>query len=371
MKIGLLTLPLLYNYGAILQAYALYHKINVLGGECTLLDVDLPIYPYYRRPLSVVSRLLSKFIKHRDVEILPYWMSKKTERIISSKTRLFVNKMIPNRTSLIKRFSSNYDKYDVYIVGSDQVWRRSLGLHIDDYLFSFVSNTKRKCSYAASFGVDYWEFSPKITQKIKGLMSQFSYLTVREDSAVRLIREQVGLDAIHVLDPTLLLDKSEYINLITDNKIREKHFIFTYILDLNNEKKGIVSKVVETLKIPIIDILPKTSLKYFTSAKEHIYPEIEDWLEGISKCDAVVTDSFHGTVFSIIFNKPFCVLRNNSRGNTRIDSLLNMFKLRNRLINNANEVSEIMLTEIDWDSVNDILKVERKHSLDMLYKMIK
>lgn len=372
MKVGLLTLPLLYNYGAILQAYALYHKINELGGECTLLDVDLPIYPYYRRPLSVVSRLFSKFIKHRDIEIFPYWMSKRTEKIISSKTRPFVEKMIPNRTHLIKKFSSDYDKFDVYIVGSDQVWRRSLGLSVENYLFDFVERDKRKCSYAASFGVDYWEYSPKVTSKIRRLMSQFRCITVREDSAVSLIQKKLGLEATHVLDPTLLLDRTEYINLIKNNENdKDNHFIFTYILDLDRWKTNIVSQIEDTLELPSIDILPRTKLGYFTSAENNIYPEVEKWLSDMAKCDAVVTDSFHGTVFSIIFNKPFCVLRNDCRGNTRLDSLLKMFHLQERVAESAIDARKVVRTNIDWDKVNYILETEREKSLNMLHLMIK
>ena len=126
MKVGLLTLPIIYNYGAILQAYALHKTINELGAECTLLDMALPIYPYYRRPLSIVSRLYSRIKKNSDCEIIPYWMSKRTERIISQKTRPFVEKYINRKTVPIKRLDKSVDNYDVYIVGSDQVWRRSV-----------------------------------------------------------------------------------------------------------------------------------------------------------------------------------------------------------------------------------------------------
>ena len=230
-KVAILTLPLIYNYGAILQAYALQQCVKKLGNECWLIDKVLPVYPYYRRPLSIISRIIGRYLRgEKGYEIIPYWISKKTERIISKNTRKFVDKYIFPKTKPILNLSKSDDKYDVYLVGSDQVWRKSVTLKMKDYLFGFVGSDKKKCSYAASFGVDHWEFNAHETNQIKNLFKSLDIITVREDSAIGMLKQNIGVDAVQVLDPTMLLTKEEYCSLIADMPtISDESFIFTYI----------------------------------------------------------------------------------------------------------------------------------------------
>ena len=367
MKVGLLTLPLLYNYGAILQAYALHKVINDMGLECTLIDKQLPIYPYYRRPLTIINRIFKRIRYNDKIEIFPYWMTKKDQVTISRNTRKFVESHISPKTAPIECLSNKNDNYDVYVVGSDQVWRRSIVLNIENYLFDFVSDDKKKIAYAASFGVDYWEFKKTKTNRIIKLMSRFHTITVREDSAVKLIKNKLGFESVQVLDPTMLLTKEDYVSIIGERK--PNNGIFSYILDLSPENKKYENYLHELLECPIIDILPHRELSYFKSTKKSIYPSLEQWLSGIANCRYVITDSFHGTVFSIIFNKPFVVLQNNKRGNTRIESLLKLFNLQSRALNTPQSLN-IINTPIDWDEVNNIWENERIRCWRVLYTML-
>lgn len=371
MKIGLLTLPVVYNYGGILQAYALYSSINRLGAECVFLDVDWPVYPYYRRPLTVLKRIINRITGKKKSEIIPYWRSKRTERIISQNTRVFVEKYIVNKTLPIKHFSADLDRYDAYIVGSDQVWRRSSVLNIYNYLFDFVGSNKKKSSYAASFGVDHWEFSQNATKGIKKYLSLFDTITVRESSAVTMIKNKLNLDAQLVLDPTLLLTKEDYNNLIpTECETQGKPFIFAYILDRNSIKDEAVQAVSSNTNLPVVDIMPQTELSYFHSPEDHIYAPVEEWLLNFRDCEMVITDSFHGTAFSIIYNKPFFVLTNKKRGNTRMESLLNMFGLTDRMIESKDEINIRASKIIDWNHVNELWKDHRINSINYLKAMI-
>lgn len=371
MRVALLTLPLIYNYGGILQAYALQKKINDLGAECTLMDVDLPVYPYYRRPLTVLNRCLLRLLKKSKCEIIPYWMNKRTERIISQNTRKFVEEKIKNKTTLLSSPRKIKEEFDTYIVGSDQVWRRSISLKIEDYLFGFIKGDKRLCSYAASFGVDYWEFNNKKTRKIESLLSRFSMITVREDSAVKLLHEKIGINSIQVVDPTLLLSNEEYLSIVgKDRNQKCEKYIFEYILDSNSDKDSIRQLIENQLNLKADRILPREKPRNNSDAYNCIYRPVEDFITGISEAAFVVTDSFHGTVFSIIFNKPFVVLKNNSRGNTRLESLLRMFGLTDRLISGIDQINRIINHDINWDNVNFKLNEERDKGISLLKEMI-
>lgn len=368
MKVGLLTLPLLYNYGAILQAYALHKVINDMGCECVLIDKELPVYPYYRRPLSIINRLLQRFILGEKCQIYPYWMPKRVERHISKNTRKFVDDNIQPKTKLVKHLSKKHDIYDAYIVGSDQVWRRSIPLKIENYLFDFVSEEKKKIAYAASFGVDYWEFNKSKTKLFKKLLSRFSAVTVREESAISLIHQNLDLKSSQVLDPTLLLTKQDYISLLKKNN--EFDGIFTYILDNSTYKQNLIHEIQQRLNLPVFDLKPKSKNDYIKNTEFYVYPEVEKWLELMAYSKFIVTDSFHGTVFSIIFNKPFIVIPNESRGNTRIESILKLCNLQSRFYKKENNIHDIINTPIDWDKVNDIISDERQRCISLLKEMI-
>ena len=371
-KVAILTLPLIYNYGAILQAYALQQSVKKIGNECWLIDKVLPVYPYYRRPLSIISRIIGRYLRgEKDYEIIPYWISKKTERIISKNTRKFVDKNIFPKTKPILNLSKSDDKYDVYLVGSDQVWRKSVTLKMKDYLFGFVGSGKKKCSYAASFGVDHWEFNAHETNKIKNLFKSLDIITVREDSAIGMLKQNIGVDAVQVLDPTMLLTKEEYCSLIADMPtIGDDSFIFSYILDNNPDKEQMVNKLSLCSSLPKYSIMPKSSPNYGVNKEDCIYLGVEEWLKGFRDCKYVITDSFHGTVFSIIFNKPFFVLSNKKRGNTRLESLMRFFNLEHRIVSDEAEVESRLSEQIDWIKVNNILEKKRTFSLGLLEKMI-
>lgn len=340
MKILILTQPLGHNYGGILQAFALQQVLKKLGHEVETCDI---------RHKKNISRFY-KYIPQDIVDILLRILKKKNQ----SKLINFVAKnlqMSPCVTSnevLDKYFASN--DYDAVIVGSDQVWRPKYSPNLYnfflDFLDKFPEKTKR-ISYAASFGVDDWEFSDKQTKICKPLINKFDNLSVREESAIALCQKHFDVTPKPVLDPTMLLNAEDYKKLFTDAGNKSNN-ITTYFLDENQVKIDITQKIATFLEKPAFHIMQHDANKPYIS--------IESFLKNFSDSDYIITDSFHGTVFAIIFNKPFIAIGNKERGLSRFRSLLSMFGLEDRLIlpdvNHANE--KLISNAINWDKINQI-----------------
>ena len=191
----------------------------------------------------------------------------------------------------------------------------------------------------------------------------FDAISVREDSGVLLSSQYLGVNATHVLDPTMLLDVSDYVDLIENNSVLSPNKTLAYsVLDDNEEKISIIQNVSKLLDLEIVRIkADESKLKYVETG-------IEFWLDEIRKSSFVITDSFHATVFAIIFNKPFIVIGNKLRGIGRLTSLLNMFDLSNRLVyeNETLDLTNIIEETISWDMVNERRCILREKSLDFI-----
>lgn len=370
MRVCILTLPLYTNYGGLLQAYALQTVLNRLGHEVWVENrknnkVNLWIF-IKRLLISLLSRISSHFIK-------TYYPNQRQQDIIGQYTDQFIHKYI-NVT--IPIYSINKEKllqykFDAYIVGSDQVWRPKYSRGIANYFLDFTDGENvKKIAYAASFGTDRWEFTPKMTKRCAKLLKKFDAVSVREDSGVILCERFMGVEAIHLLDPTLLLNQKDYIDLVLqDNAPEFRDKLFTYILDESEEKRKIVNFVSEKLKLTPFSVMPKkifdrVGTKYL---EQCIFPPVTSWLRAFMDAEYIVTDSFHGTVFSIIFNKPFIVIANQGRGLGRFTSLLKMFNLEKRLIYSIEDLSDdLLLQSIDYHQINEIRYSKCEDSIKFL-----
>ena len=261
---------------------------------------------------------------------------------------------------------------DAFIVGSDQVWRGSHANGIESlphFFLSFASEQQRNRSiaYAASFGSDSWEGSPEETAECARLLKDFKAVSVREHSGIRLCREHLGVEAVQMPDPTLLLEVENYSRLISRWWTRSlpKPCMAVYLLDETEEKKQLTQAVAEHA-----GLYPQQLTAHGDAprAMDRIPLSVPQWLRCIRDAECVLTDSFHGCVFAIIFNKPFVCLGNEARGSARFDSLLGTFGLQNRLLNNptAEQVTECMNTPIDWKQVNSIRCSEKQRALQFL-----
>ena len=379
MKIGILTLPLNANYGGILQAYALQSVLKQMGHEVWIVNRLTRGMPLKMKILSLVRRLILRIIFHRNV-VVRTWPTLKEERIMNQHTNRFIKENI-NTTELIgsERNFSHLKKYsfDVIVVGSDQVWRPKYSPCLKNHFLHFIrtQNTTKRIAYAASFGVDNWEFSPKQTSECSNLAKLFAAISVREDSAVELCKKYLGVKAVQLPDPTLLLTKDDYVKLVEkDNIQRLEGTLLTYVLDLTAEKKVIIQKVINEIGLTPVSVMPENLFREVGVKKLNscVSPPVTNWIRGFMDAEYVVTDSFHGTVFSIIFNKPFLAIGNSKRGMTRFASLLRLFGLEDRLILTTEDLDLNMLkTPIDFAKINQILKINQNQAFAFLNDSLK
>lgn len=372
MKVGVLTLPLWNNYGGILQAYALTLTLNRLGHDVIFLDVK-------RNKLKKSHAFIQNLRRWLKNKVLskagPYYPNQTELEFISNKTRNFVEKKInPSsgwmQLSELPAFSQGLD---AIIVGSDQVWRPEYCPSIEFYFLGFAPKNIRKISYAASLGTDDWRFNDQNTLIAKNLLQKFNAVSVREKSAVDLIRDNMEVSAVQCCDPTLLLDTTDYLNIADiPNMSSGGEGLFCYILDPEESRMQGLENIGASLGYPIFYNMPKTFNKYFAKDPEsYVFPKVESWIECFQKSDFVVTDSFHGCVFSIIFNKPFIAIANIDRGYTRFESLLEIYNLKDRLFKSISDIDpNILKKEIKWDSVNITKAQQKQYGIYFLKKAL-
>lgn len=379
MKIGILTQPLHTNYGGLLQNYALQQVLKRMGHKVETIDHGLNKKNSFLRQLIINVRVfLSHIVYPERFKAIRYKPRKEELAVIRRKTNSFINKYISHTPPLLtaKDFDdiSNGYNYDAYVVGSDQCWRpRYNGSFLLEMFLRFAENQAnvKRIAYAASFGTSDWEFSPEQTRECAALIKKFDLVTVRETSGVKLCKQNLGVDAIQVIDPTMLLDKEDYIKLVEkENEPQSKGNLFYYILDPSAEKKALIVDVAAKNGLTPFTVMPRYQAENRTKEdikkriEDCVFPSVTSWLRAFMDAEMVIVDSFHGAVFSIIFNKPFWIIANAERGNARFESLLGMFKLEDRMIISKDDVD--YNSKIDWAKVNEIREREKDKSLKCL-----
>lgn len=366
-NIAILTQPLGQNYGGIIQNYALQKVLRNLGTEpITINRVGNRHASQIRLVLSRFKQYLYKYILQKNV------LTKKESDLINQNNLNFLHKYV-NRSVLINSDNdlSEYFKkntFDAVVIGSDQTWRPKYSPNIYNYYLDFLENNKqiKKVAYASSFGTAEWEYTEKQTQRVKELAKQFNAVSVRENSGVELCKNYLKIDAIHLLDPTLLLNAEDYSELI--NKPKENKGLFTYVLDESKEKQDFIQFIGQQLKMEEhTNQAKKFDPKVKRPLEELIMPPLEGWLQGFRDAEFVITDSFHGTVFSIINQKPFIALVNLKRGASRFESILSKLGLEERMVYDINSFDKNLLDQkIDYDYVNIKLKALKEKSFQFL-----
>lgn len=361
-KIGILSLPFHRNYGGILQSYALYRVIHNLGYSPCLLNRDIVNHVSKKEWLINLMHNFSSFVGIKKQPTSYQILRESLSSMLS-----FVEQNIPNRLNFFKFKTLENINFDAVIVGSDQVWRKGYTPDTKLYFFDFLKNNNIiRIAYAASFGVDTWQFDTNETSELKALAQKFVSISVREDSAVELCKKYLEVPAQQVLDPTLLLSKKDYeevVNVESSSSSKAKLLLFN--LSNNDFKNQVSHKIAELLNADVVDFNLPVYTDYFLSEVYH-FKGIETWLEAFATTDFVLTDSFHGTAFAINFNKPFIAFGSKERGQARFLSLLKMFGLENRLVDNLEDAIRVCNEPIDWNDVNTRLAQYRKDSLDYL-----
>ena len=374
MKIGILTHPLDYNYGCLLQAYALQKTIKSMGHEVVTINrFSNPKVAFLAQFKNWAKRIASYYIKGNNVRLC--WNPNLTmgmKRILFSKTQKFVDRNIANTGIVLPSDLERIDKeyqFDAYLVGSDQVWLPNFSL---DCFLDFVhrDNVKR-IFYAASTGSSSFADIPSLAIKCKALSKKFSGISVREDSLIPVVKKNLGRDAIQVLDPTLLLDAKDYLAACVERE-DSSPIIFTYILDKTKDKKSLVDKVQKELHLPVVagSVEKDYERGKGMDIKKCIYPSVDHWILNMARAKFVVTDSFHGTCMAITFRKPFVVVGNKARGLNRFLSILRLFNLENRLITDSTQFSSSFFSQLDNKYISELLKKKRTEAIDFIKKNI-
>lgn len=372
MKVGILTLPLHVNYGGILQAYALTAVLKEMGHEAVV--INKPQYRYispYLKYFIYAWRLFQKFIL-RKPNIFVFkenYFNKLQQSYEHTRvhTSRFINDNVPTKT--IKRFAElERNDFDAIVVGSDQIWRPMfiddpLCAKVEDAFLGFARMWKiKRVAYAASFGVEKWEYTPEQTLSIQPLAKLFDAISVRESSGVKLCQDHLGVMAQHVLDPTLLLTAADYDRFAVKGEFPQGKLLY-YILDVNEKKQALVNR--------IVSLLPYEICNAQATNDTNVQPPVENWLKAFRESEFVVTDSFHACVFSILYHKPFVVLGNEHRGNDRICSLLQMFHLEHRIVQGEQtDIEKIVSEPIDYTEVDCILDEKRDEAMAFLKRSI-
>lgn len=354
-KVGILTLGLKDNYGGILQAAALYSFLEQKGYEPFLINK----HPFKKKWKILITRIF---------ELIPIQNYKnfRISNIKFMKNQSFFLEHFKNSSQVMysKKEIETYilhEKIDVLLVGSDQVWRYAyIGeKEYDAYFLNFnIPQEIKKISYAASFGISAWE-APEKSSDIEKYLSKFNAVSVREQSGIDICEKQFNyMDAKLVLDPTLLIDDKFYCNLLLPN-IVENNTLVTYILDNNRHKINVVKNAYDYFALNNqIDLNDK--LKIYS---------IKEWVSHISKANFVVTDSFHGMLFSIIFKKQFIVILNKGRGADRFYSMCNLLGLEDRVIQDS-QSAKFYGQKIDYNKVYDKLNTLKLFSSNFLRESI-
>lgn len=332
-KIGLLTFHFPINYGAVLQTYGLYTYLKKKGLNVTIInyysDRHADRYNFYHRPKSI-KNLLYYVVK---TWFLYNHISKK------KKFDHFRNKHF----KLTKRYKSTSEipfNWEFVLTGSDQVFNIN---HADriTYFQPFKKKANQiKAAYAPSFGIH--NLNEEIKEKISHLVNDFDFISCRESLGAEFLSEIKGKKVEHVLDPVFLLDVQEWSSIASDRLIKEK-YLFVY--DLNGKKPliDIAIKLNTEHKIVVLSNDPIASLRKGYRGVDIFIKSagIEDFISLIKYSDAVITDSFHGTVMPIIFEKPFYSFIALETASSRIIDILTTLSLESRLVENIEDVNEI------------------------------
>lgn len=350
-KLGILTFhfPENRNYGASLQSYACQTMLEKLNVSVKIINFQL------------------------------YKLNKKGKVLFNLEGKKFkeYNKKFIKDTKQYKTFEelkSLNKEFDIFVVGSDQVWRAKYTQpNTSKYYFDFVDEDKIKIAYAASFGVNFWEGDKELTEKIKLLAQRFDYVSVREEGGIKICNNVFGIDAVCVLDPTLMIDKKDYQPILDDWKDeshKKKKYIAHMLLDDTAVLRDESNNIGKYLKSEINYIKGKD--RKFLGKTITFYNKVSQWLTYVKDAELVITDSFHCTVFSLIFNKKFVVVANPERGTARLENLLGIVGLKDRFFTNIKDVlkSGILDKNIDYVEVEKKLNVHREYSMNFLKKAL-
>lgn len=353
MKIGIITFHFSINYGAILQAYALQKTLEKMGHEVEIIDYQ-PDYHVQRH--NWTWRFGGLHVRNF---VLPGLRKKFSD--FSSRHLQFT----PRTYCSLNELKQDPPAADAYICGSDQIWNPDLTNLDPAYFATFGTQSIKRIAYAASFGKTSLTQTEK--EAFKQCIQYIDHISIREQAGIDLANNVADVRAEWVLDPTLLME--DYEPITAPAPFRQK-----FVLMLNLQNNPLLNQAAEYVSnetgYPLV-VLNNLSMKFWSLKGKRCYPSPEGYLGLIKSAECVVTNSFHGTVFSVLFRKPFLTTslsEAKADKNNRMTGLLASCGLTGRFINKFSNatISKALSEKIDWVQTNRSIETQRKSSLNFL-----
>ena len=377
-KVGLISVSI-HNYGSLLQTYAMQRVLDNYGIENEIIlfksDPVKQIYrilnfPFMKMKMKLYNRKLKTRLFHK--EIYKGSAIRDGEFMRFKKTFCRFTPKFTERSELIKAGK----KYRAFVLGSDQVWNPA-NLEMDFYTMNFVPLETPKIAYAPSFGVS--SIPKKQIEKTKSYLDKIQYISVRETSGAKIVKKLIGREVPVVCDPTALLKREEWDRIKSSKKYTNEKYIFCYFLGANPDHRKWAEEVKKQTGYKIvalqhIDEFVKGDLKFGDITPYDVGPQ--DFVSLIANAEIVLTDSFHGTMFSIYYQKKFFTFprydeTKKDSTNSRIVSILEMMNIRERFISGKNKSMDVLSEEINWNNVQEKLEKFRADSYKYLTDSLK
>ncbi len=374
MNIGIITVQKApENYGACLQCFALWKYLTNIGHTCEVIDLTRPWSSKYIRS--------KRFTEKRKITNSSFYR-KLFEKIFNRRPKRNLSNPIEN--AMFKEFNNSikysktyncvdelYDDppiYDAYISGSDQIWNPYMPFINEPYFLTFVPQGKIKLSYASSFAIS--EIPAGIWTSYSGWLSDFKKISVRESSGINIVKRNFGREAVTVLDPTMLLTRDEWEKMAVYPNTKDD-YLLVYTLQYNSDIITSALKFSKNnnlrLKVIVSDTKHENRYKY-PEEVELCEAGPKEWMGYIRNAQFVLTDSYHGSVFSILFERNFLTICTNKKVSERLTTLFNTFELQDCFIE-AEKLDSISLSELisrDYIPIREKLNRKRIESQQFL-----
>lgn len=374
MKVGILTILNVNNYGAELQCCALYRKLQQLGYDAEVINYLFGIHPEHvfdgeKRSVPIPLKQLIKVKLLPVVQNMFCMFHQKNKRLRNKRFDEFHAKYNHLTSTVYPSVKSLYEakfNYDVLCIGSDQVWNYMKGYSLEPFFACFDKNNTKKITYASSIGLS--SLSVEAEQVFKKELSNFAYISVREQQASEILEKLLNRKIDVVLDPTLILNKQEWIEVAKYDMCPKEKYLLVYIVTIKpcDYVLTLARHIAKQRNLKIVRICRDAYPEHSGSDVEEILTAgPSDFVGLFSKAEFVVTNSFHGTVFSINFSKPFySVIKSHHSTNSRLTSILKKLGLEDRIVPVGSQLP--MISDIDFSDPSAKLEAERKLSIEYI-----
>lgn len=381
-KIGIITIEQVNNYGAELQAFATQRALQQMGYDAEIID-----YCYYKDWRFKDTKMSAPFIPMTGKQKILYWVK---YRLINGLMSTVAPLLIPRLAQRNMRFAefhrentkmscqymsmpelyAEHMNYDVYVAGSDQVWNPSASSSIEPYFLTFAPSTDKKISYASSFGVS--EISKNLQERYKSLLNNIDSISVREQTGMSLVKQLTGREATLVLDPTLLLNREQWGYVMKHMSGIPDKYILVYQLLPSTTIPELALQLGIEMDCPVLFMAKRAYGIKVSKGMQVVYDAgPAEFVDLIANAQCVVTNSFHGTAFSVNFGVPFfTVLNPNRKSNARMTSLLGQVGLEKRIVYENADISSLTLNKTVSVTVQNELAKLRASSLKWLQTAI-